>query len=182
MTQTQRKLLEWPILILLIWFSQIIEISFLNHAMPWAGAMQLCPIIIFYIATNRPWGILTLLTVLFSLLGSSTVGFPLSIYMAAYLWTALTIKSVVSGITLEGRNAFFTLSLGAQLLAKVIIWFLLSYQHQTLPIFQSVIIVILNSVLTAGLAWILYPYIRRWDRYFEHNIEDANDLSAGALR
>lgn len=177
MTQTQKKIFEWPLIILILWLSQSLEIAVLSHLPKWMGAVQLAPIIIFYIASVRGWGILTVCTVIFALIGSSTSSYPVSIYISASLWTALTIKLFVTGITVEGRRSFFLLSFGGQILAKILTWGFLHSFSRSLPVLPSISIVIFNSILTAGVAWIVYPYLRGWDRYFEHNPEESGELS-----
>lgn len=182
MTQTQKKIFEWPFIILIIWLSQAVELSVLSKMPSWIGAAQLVPIFIFYLASTRSWGPLVLLTLGLSALGASTVSYPTSVYMSVHLWTALVLRASVSSFSLEGRRSFLGLALSGQAFAKVLTWVLLHTFYRTLPPLQSISIVIFNSAFTACVAWLVYPYLRSWDRYFEHNPEDSGDLNTSLVK
>jgi hypothetical protein len=181
MTQTQKKFLEWPLILTILLLVQAFEVALLR--LPFGlGPIHVIPVLISYLAVTRNWVQLVALTALFGFLGSSTIGFPWPLYVAALLWTALIEKAVLLTFSVEGRGPFAGLAAGANILFRLLTWFLLESFNDTLPVGLLAMGLIGSTLASAGLAWYLFPLFAAWDSYFEHAADEARELKPGALR
>jgi hypothetical protein len=177
MTSTQKRWVEWPLILILIAFVQALELSVFQKIPFFFGAIHLVPVVITYVALTRDWlksvGIVTL----FAALGSATIGFPVGFFVGAQVWTALLTKVLVSVLALEGRRIFCVLVMGGQIVSKILVIFMLSSKGRV-PEMLHFWGVSLTSALAMGLlAWFIYPLLLWWDRYFEHIEEDMPELN-----
>lgn len=181
MNQTQKYLFELPILALFFWIWQALELSVLR--LPFgAGGIQIIPSIVTYIALTRSWERTTLFAFLLVFVGSFNIGIPATTYIAAGVWTALFAKLFSSEFAVEGSQKFMLLAGGAHLCNKFLIFALLRYQHNALPFWIFIKDVTISSLSTMALSYFVFPYLVRWDEYFEHAIDESRDLNPDVLR
>lgn len=177
MTSTQKRWAEWPFILLILALTQAVEISLLQRLPFFLGSIHLVPIVITYVALTRDWlkavGIVTLLAAL----GSATIGYPVGFFVGAQVWTALLAKVLVSVMALEGRKVFCGLVMAAQLFSKFLVILMMSSKGRVPEFLHFWGISITSAVGMGLLAWILYPLLLWWDRYFEHIEEDMPELS-----
>jgi hypothetical protein len=171
MTMTQKRWLETPILLMILWIFQALELSIL-HLPYYLGTPQLLTLIVGYAAFSRGWAGTAALAALMSFLASANVGYPTGLFVAAHIWAALGTKGAVSALTLEGRPAFVLLVVGYSFLLKVITLSLLKFAgaSPTLPLFIAQFFS--QTAIMALAAWIAYPLLRKWDDYFLHTTDD----------
>ena len=181
MTPTQKKVLEWPLLILILWLSQSMEISLLRLPGP-LGSFHIPPVLIVYLALTRSWGSLTLLAFVFSYLGSTSVSHSASIYIASQVWTALATKSVATALALEGRPQFTMLVVGSHIVSRLLTHVLLAYLGQNADVFSFVSYTLIGALPAALLGWLLFPLFMEWDRYFGHEADDSRELNPDLIR
>lgn len=180
MTPTQKRFVEWPLILLLVWSTQVLEISSLR--VPLLGPVQILPVLITYLAVTRAWGELFWQAATFAFLGSSVIGYPWPVYLAVQVWTALILHLVVQTFALEGRQAFTGLSALGSVTSKVLTYLVLRSGMQVLP-FNIFLRDLFGAALSASiLAWFLFPLFAAWDAYFEHEADEARELKPGALR
>ncbi len=180
MTQTQKKILEWPLLLALLYFIQVLEVGVLH--LPLLGSLQVCPILIIYFTLSRGWGQLAFLSFLFSTLASTWVSYPALLFVCVQVWTALITKAVVYGLALEGRNPFVFLVAGSNAFYRLLTWYLLKSDGDAIPFWDTLLHTLGTSLSSALLAWCFYPLFVGWDEYFEHEAEDARELNPNVLR
>ncbi len=181
MNPTQKRFLEWPLL-LFIWFViGALEMSVLQ--LPFGmGAPQIVPILIAYFCLTRNWFQLTFLTIIFAILSSGHIGFPTGVYVAGLLWAALITKIFVMGFTLEGRRAFVALVAIFHIFWQELTWLMLKSLNMA-PLFRVMFWKLPGIVLIVGvLAWFLFPLFIRWDEYFDHAIDDSRELNPNVLK
>jgi hypothetical protein len=171
MTMTQKRWFEIPILLLIIWVSQAVELSL--FPLPYyLGTPQLFSLMVAYVAFCRGWTSTAVISFLLAFLCSANVGYPTGLFIAAHLWSALSSRAVVSAFTLEGRPAFVIVVTGYSLFLKILTWSLLKSldASPTLPLFFAQFFS--QTALLAAAAWIIYPLFRKWDDYFLHTLDD----------
>lgn len=181
MTQSQRRFAEIPLLLLILWCVQALEISVLRLPLN-AGAVHLMPVLITYVALTRSWGMLGLLSFAFAFMGSSTIAYPAGIYIAVQMWTALVTKGFVKAFALEGRTPFTVLAVSSHVVAKIITFLCLLALKMSPPVGHSVLHLVGGAASTALLAWFLFPPFVAWDSYFEHEADEARELNPTLLR
>lgn len=179
MTQTQKRWIEVPLLLLILWVVQALEMT-LFRLPYYLGAPQFISILIAYVAFTRGWNTVTVLSFVFSFIASANVGFSTGVFIAAHVWAALITKGVVMAMTLEGRPAFVGLVVGYSLLLRTLTYSLLQYANAgpTLPSFFAQILV--QTTVFAGLAWILYSLFSFWDGFFGHLEEEEHSRGVRA--
>ena len=181
MTPTQKRFVEIPLLLGLLWLIQALEISFLQ--MPFqAGAVHVVPVVIVYFALTRSWTRLVILSILFALAGSFTVGHAATIYVAVQFWTALFSKVIVSEFALEGRKPFAFLVVGSNAFSKTLTWILLGMQAHAMPAQFFLKSLFLSMGTTAIVAWFIFPLCVSWDEYFDHPVHESRELNPDILR
>lgn len=181
MTPTQKKFIEWPLLILLLWIAQSLEISLLR--LPGVlGSFHVTPVLIVYLALTRSWPTLTILAFVFSVLGSTSVSHAIAVYIAAQMWTALVTKSVATALALEGRPQFTLLVAGSAVLSRVIMHGILLYIGQSTDLWTFLSYTVLGALPAALLGWLLFPLFMGWDRYFGHEADDSRELNPDIIR
>ncbi len=181
MTQTQKKIFEWPLLFLILVLIQAIEISLLDLPLG-LSTLHFIPVLSIYIALTRSWGQILLLSFVLGILGSPAIGYPAAIYISVLAWTALTTKAVVSALALEGRRPFVGLTAASHIFSRLLTWALLKNIGSALP-FSTMFQWMIGSTLTTSfLAWVLFPYFVAWDEYFEHEADEARELNPNVLR
>jgi hypothetical protein len=168
----QKRFLEWPLLLLLIWVEQSLEISFINRFF----SFQLLPIIFTYIAFTRDWTNGALLVGALAYLGSSHIGYDQTLYVCVFLWTALTTKVFVETFAMEERGSFIALSLGTHVFSKTLIWLLLRSEGDAVGIWRFVWDTLSILPVVGVVAWALYPLLVAWDNYFEHEHKNTADF------
>lgn len=146
------------------------------------GAIQFVPVFITYFALTRGWGRLFVLALVFSFIGSFTIGYSAAIFMAVQVWTALVVKIVVSEFALEGRQSFTFLVAGSQAFGKTLTWILLRTKGQALSPGLFLISLVTCSILAGAVGWFLYPRCLGWDTFFQHPIDEARELNPDILR
>jgi hypothetical protein len=179
MTQTQKRWIEIPVLLIVLWVVQALEMTLFR--LPYfLGAPQFISILIAYIAYTRGWNTVTILSFVFSFMASANVGFSTGVFVAAHMWAALITKGVVMAMTLEGRRAFVGLVVGYSLLLRGLTYALLQYANAgpTLPSFFAQILV--QTAIFAVLAWILYWPFSFWDGFFGHLEEEEHSRGVRA--
>ena len=181
LSQTQKKVIEWPLIVALVFFIQALEISVLRLPL-WIGPIHPMPILIVYLSVTRNWGPLVILTSVFAFMGSATVGYPWPVYLAVHLWTALVLKLVILTFALEGRRAFIGLAALGNVLSKILVYVIQGSLFKTLPLPLFLRDLVATTLVATVLAWILFPAFAAWDAYFEHELEEARELRPGALR
>lgn len=181
MTPTQKKFSEFPIMILLVWIVQALEVSILRVPGVFAP-VHFIPVLTCYITVTRNWFVMAALALLFAFLGSSTVGYPWPVYVSALLWTALTLKIVILTFTLEGRRAFTLMTGAGGILFKILVHVILGSTARTLPFFSALRDWLASGLVMAAMAWFLFPVFAAWDAFFEHQSDEARELKPGALR
>ncbi|MBS1984159.1 MAG: hypothetical protein JST16_08300 [Bdellovibrionales bacterium] len=180
LTQTQKRFIEWPLILVLVFGIQIVETAV---ELPLLGPVHVMPVLITYLAVTRNWGQLTFLTLIFSFMASSTVGYPWPTYVAVQVWTALALKAILTTFTLEGRREFTGLTALGNLISKAIVYVLLSGgSDRGFPLSFLLKDIFTTTLLTALLAWFIFPLLAAWDAFFEHEAEEARELKPGALR
>jgi len=180
MTQTQRKLLEIPILLLLLWLTQGLEISLLR--LPFGlGSLDVIPVLVTYTALTRHWYLLGALSFAFAFIGSSTVAYSAGIYIGVQMWTALVTKICVKAFALEGRGPFTGLAVSSWMVGKILTGFLLSLSQPPLPLGFFFAQLATGALSTALIAWLFFPAFVGWDKFFEHEPDEARDLSPDIL-
>ncbi len=179
MTMTQKRWLEIPLLLLLIWVYQGLELSLL-HLPYYFGTPQLISLIVAYVAFSRGWTLTVILGFLLSFLGSANIGYATGIFVAAHVWSGLASKTLVSALTLEGKPAFTLLVVGYSFFLRSLTWFLLKAHgaSPTIPLF--VVQFLVQTLLLAVAAWLLYPIFLKWDEFFMH-AQDEETLGQQSL-
>lgn len=180
MTPTQKRFVEWPLILFLVWSTQVLEISTLR--VPLLGPIQILPVLITYLAVTRAWGELFWQSAAFAFLGSSVIGYAWPVYLAVQVWTALILHLVVQTFALEGRQAFTMLAALGSLAAKVLTYLVLRSGMQVLPLNIVLRDLVSAAVSASILAWFLFPLFAAWDAYFEHQADESRELKPGALR
>jgi hypothetical protein len=181
MTPTQKKWLEWPLILALIWVAQSLEISVLR--LPGAlGSFHIPPVVIVYLGLTRNWFQLTALAFVFAILGSATVTHSGGLYIAAQVWTALFVKTLVTSFALEGRLQFTLLVAGASIFSRVLTHVLLAYQGGNADFWTFLVYTVLGTPTAALLGWLLFPLFMEWDRYFQHEADEARELNPDKIR
>lgn len=181
MTQTQKKTLEWPLIFALVVLVQSLEVGLLR--LPFGlGPVHVMPVLISYLAVTRSWGWLTLLTFIFSFMGSFTIAYPWPVYVAVQIWSALFMRVIMQTFTLEGRRSFTGLAALGHLLSQVLVFVIQGGTARTLPLADVTKGIAAGTLVSAALAWWLFPLFASWDAYFEHEAEEARELKPGALR
>ena len=181
MTPTQKRFAEWPVLIVLIWLAQALEVSLLRLPAPF-GSFHLPPIIIIYLALTRSWPSLAMLSFLFAVAGAATVTQPGEIYIASQLWTAFATKAVVTAFRLEGRFAFTALVAGAHIINKILVLILLANRNIDVDLLTSILSVVFGTFPAVLLGWFLFPIFMRWDLYFMHEPAESRELNPDGIR
>lgn len=181
MTQTQKKIFEIPLILLLIWFWQVLEIWIARIPMQ-SGSLQLVPILITYVALTRTWGKLTAICFFLALVASFNVGFSKNVFLAMHLWGALVTKLFSSEFAIEGRRPFMLLAGGAHVFVKLFTWICLKYTETAPTLGYYGETVFLSTLATLGLAYLVFPYLVGWDEYFEHPIAESRDLNPDKLK
>lgn len=181
LTQTQKKFIEWPLIILLVFCVQSLEISVLRLPL-WIGPVHPIPVLLAYLAVTRNWDALVMLAAIFAFMGSSTIGYPWPVYLATQLWIALILKLIILTFALEGRRSFTGLTAVGNILSKILVFVILGSVSKTLPWPLFLRDTFLSTIMSAILAWFLFPMFAAWDAYFEHEPEEARELRPGALR
>lgn len=178
MTPTQKKTFEIPILLLLLWTLQALELSIMQLPF-FVGVPQIVSFIVAYIAFTRDWGMIAILSFAFAALGSANVTYASGIFIAAHMWTALFVKLAASSLTLEGRQSFVMLMVAFHFLYSLMVMILLHFVNAgpTLPSFFAQFFV--QVLYVAAGAFLLYPLFQKWDEFFDHAEEDENSLSRG---
>jgi hypothetical protein len=179
MTPTQKRFTEGPLLLLMILLSQALELSLFQKIPIFLRPIQLTPILIAYLALTRDWGLTFLLSAALSYMGAATVGYPTGVYMASQIWVALSIRLLVSIMALEGRHAFTLLVLGGNLFQKLLVRLIMGSQGQFVDVALFLGDLAKTTVTATVLAWILYPFFIKWDRFFEHERDDSSNLQTG---
>ncbi len=173
MNTYQKRIFEWPILLIFLWLEQSLEIAFINRFF----AFQLLPIFIIYIAYTRDWPKVALHSAVLAYMGSSHIGYDPTLFVCVSVWTALTIKFFVETFAMEERPAFIWLNIAAHTFSKTLTWILLSSEKHSLSFGHFLADTILGIPLIAVSAWALYPALLKWDDYFEHENRNSNDLN-----
>jgi len=181
MTMTQKRWLEVPILLAIIWLSQALELSLL-HLPYYLGTPQLVSLLIAYVAFSRGWTSIMIIGFVLSFLGAANNGYPTGLYIAAHLWAALLMRIVVSALTLEGRSAFVLLVASYDIFLKTLTWTLLKFlgASTAVPLFLAQFAA--QTTLMAICAWLLFPVFRKWDEYFLHALDEDSLGPATTLR
>lgn len=176
MNQTQKKLLEIPLLLLTIWVFQALELSLIKLP-SFLGVPQVTSLIIAYIAYTRGWKTTTVLSLVFSALGTANIVYPTGLYIAAHMWAALFTKVAVGAFALEGRRSFVLLVISFHIILKSITLGLLKFVNAgpTLPLFF--VQVFAQLILAIIFAYLLYPLFVKWDEFFNHAMSEDNSLS-----
>jgi hypothetical protein len=179
MTMTQKRWLEIPLLLMIIWTFQALELSLL-HLPYYLGTPQLISLLVAYVAFSRGWTTTVVLGFALSFLGSSSVGYATGLYIAAHVWSGLASKTLVSGLTLEGRSAFVLLVVGYNIFLRSLTWMLLKLigASPTLPLFLAQFFT--QTLLMALAAWIVFPLFVKWDDFFAHT-QDEESLGQQTL-
>jgi hypothetical protein len=173
-SQSQKKALEWPLLILLVFMTQALESAWLP--------IEVIPILVSYLAATRRWGTLAGLSAVLGILGSPSVGFPGLIYISAIIWAALFQKAILQTFRLEGQQTFVGLAGLGMLLYKILVYTFLVFAGRARPFESFALHAVTVSVLASGLAWALFPLFAKWDELFEHDPDESTELKPGALR
>ncbi len=181
MTQSQKRIAEWPILIAIVWGIQILESS-LSFYLGNTFSVHMGPIFISYLVLTRDMAKSLFLSVAVSLLFSPLVGFSGGIYISAQMWTALIGKSFVYAFALEGRIPFMILTGGLSMLFSVLSVSIMSMNQYHFSIWTQLWQLPITTLLSAGIAWLLYPKFVAWDLYFDHEPDDARKLDPGRLK
>lgn len=176
LTPTQKKVVELPLFVLILWIVQSMELSLLQLPFS-AGIPQLVSFIVAYIAFTRGWKTTTVLSCLIAFLGASNIGYSAGIFIAAHMWAALFTKVIIAALALEGRRSFVSLMLGFHLVFNLLTLGLLHFlgAGPTLPSFFTQYI--LQIAYVALMAYILFPAFIFWDEYFEHGYDDDTSLT-----
>jgi hypothetical protein len=176
LTPTQKKILELPLFLLLLWILQSLELSLLQLPFS-AGIPQIVTFIIAYIAFTRGWKTTTTLSFVIAFLGASNVAYSAGIFIAAHMWAALITKVVIAALALEGRRSFVSLMLGFHLVCNVLTLGLLHFSGAgpTLPSFFTQYI--LQVFYVAVMAYLLFPAFILWDDFFEHAYDEDSSLT-----
>lgn len=183
MTQTQKKWSELPLLLILLWIVQGLEISLLN--LPYyLGSPQIISILLAYFAFSRGWTSLTILSFVFAFMASANSGISTGVFVSSHVWTALIIKSISSALTLSGRNSFVGLSIAFSLILRTLTFVLLKSvgAGPTLPLFF--LQVLTQTAVFAIISWLIYPLFNFWDHHFDHVQEEDHNrgIHAQVLR
>ncbi|NCN26918.1 hypothetical protein GW915_05025 [bacterium] len=162
---------------MIIWLIQGFEISLSRMSLFGIVSIQLCPVIILYLSLTRDWSQLALLATAFAYIGSSVASVHPMIFISVYLWTAFIAKALVITLALENRRAFTFLVMTSVVFAKLLYASILRVQGV-----QIEYGIVLQSILGASffssiLAFLIYPTLVFWDRYFEHDIDSSRDLN-----
>ncbi len=181
MTHSQKQWSEWPLILCLVWFFQALEISVLR--LPFQnGALQITPVVIVYLAMTRNWEKLSLLTLVFSFLGTFTVGYSWIIYMAAQFWMAMTVKLFITGFTVDSRLSFAALVFCATGFGKLLSGFLLNSSGIQLSFFHTLKDSILYSAASGLLGFFCFTLFFVWDEYFNHPHIDASEMNPDIIK
>ncbi len=181
MTQTQKRIFEWPMLLVAIWALQALEISLLQLPAH-AGGLNVISILSVYLALTRSWPVLLVLSTVLAVMASAAVTHSGGVVLAAYVWTALATKAAAQAFALEGRRQFTGLVAGAFVFRKALTFVLLS-TFDVQPTLTGAIGYTLAGVVPAAIAgWFLFPLFMAWDAYFLHEAEDARELNPDRIK
>ena len=103
-------------------------------------------------------------------------------YVAAQVWTALTLKVILQTFAVEGRRQFTGLAALGAVIATTITYVLLKSVAKTLPLPLVLRDIVTTTAITAPLAYVMFPLFAAWDAYFEHEADESRELKPGALR
>ncbi|MEO5668240.1 MAG: hypothetical protein ABIR96_09295 [Bdellovibrionota bacterium] len=171
---TQKRWLELPILLALIWIVQALELSLL-HLPYYLGTPQILTLMIAYVAFSRGWTSTVILSFILAFLAAANIGYSTGVFVAAHVWSALATLTVVSALTLEGRSAFVLLVVGYDLFLKIVTWLLLRVVGAIPSIPLLLAQFFAQTAIMAIVAWLIYPLFKKWDDYFLH-VQDDDTL------
>jgi hypothetical protein len=172
-TKIQKKWVEIPLLVFLIWIFQAVEISL--TVLPWnLGSLSIFFSLLAFVSFSRSWEKTTVLAYLVAIMASSTAGTKGTLFIVSLVWATLFSKVLSSAFNLEGRNSFAILTGWFVLFQKIALWILLSHFEQSPTIGIFFVQVISQIFVNAAIAWVIYPVYIKWDQYFEHVAEEEN--------
>ena len=181
MNQSQKRWAEFPILLLLIWVFQGLELSVLR--IPFQhGAVQMAPVIVVYVALTRNWEKLAWLSLFFGFLGSFTVGYSWIVYVAAQFWMGLAAKVFISGFTIDSKISFAFLVSGCVVFSKLLAGFLLKVSGIDLLFLYVARDSIFSALASGVLAYLVYSFFLAWDDYFDHPHIDASEINPDIIK
>jgi hypothetical protein len=181
MSPTQKRIFEWPILLLVLWMLQALEISLLQ--LPFSlGSVHVFVIVISYLALTRDWLKMMLLSVGFSIMASFTTTVPAGVHIATLLWMGLLSKIFVQEFALEGRRTFMLLAVSNFAFYKLSTWIILKLWFQTFSLADTVSSILLSAPVVMVGAHLAFPWLLKWDHYFDHPVHESRDLMQGTLR
>ncbi len=181
MTSTQKRWVEVPFFVLLVWLFQSLQISIL--ILPFnAGAIQALPVLILYCAVTRSWARAVTLAALFAYMDSFTMEVNTLLFIVVQIWTALLLKIVARSFTVDSRFSFAALAVIGGFFSKTLIWITLSAWSKGAPLSQYVITSGVSAIMTGVMAFFLLPIFLAWDDYFEHVPIESAELSGDFLK
>lgn len=181
LTLTQRRYLEFPLLVVLLLVLQGMQISFIQlPAM--TGSVPLLFVLGVYIAYTRSWKKLAVLSCFLVLFELGASGVTSGILIAAFLWSLFGARAFVAQLALEGRPSFIVLCLNAFLFFRIFTWFVLAARGHAPPIGDAVSGLLLMLPFVLFLAYLMFPLCLLWDEIFGHVPDDSRDLTPGELR
>ncbi len=181
MTHAQKQWAEWPLLFLCIWVFQSLELSILR--LPFQnGALQLTPVILVHLSLTRNWERLSLLSLIFSFMGSFTIGYNWVIFVSTQLWMALVSKLFTMSFTVDSKKSFAVLTFLSIAFFKMLSGFFLKINGLNLGFFPVLRDTFISAFASGGLGYLLFPVMNAWDEYFNHAHIDAAEMDPDIIK
>jgi len=174
---SQKNLLEFVLLLLLITVFTALENSFLAMLPFHLGRFQFLHIVIFYLALTRSWGHLCILSMFLAYAANTNSALSTGVHISTLMWTAYVIKITSYTLSFESRYSFVSLSLFAHLSLSIFIWSLNGLLYRSIPLKDMLATLPGSSLGICITAYLIYPLLVKWDQYFEHEPEDARDFN-----
>ncbi|MEZ4816081.1 MAG: hypothetical protein R3A80_12915 [Bdellovibrionota bacterium] len=182
MSLTQKRLLQFPLLFLIIFLVILpLEWTVFSQLPFYLGPFNFLSILITYIALTRSlaqtlvWGLVG------GLISSLLYPFGFGAIIAAFAWSAMAAKLMTYALPFDSRVPFAAL-VCYQIAFCKILWRLLTLHTYHGIGWLDYILKNIPSFFTSGIiAFIALPFFVVWDEFFENNSPKSSDLKPSIM-
>ena len=180
MSLTQKRLIQIPLLFLIIFFVILpLEWSVFSQLPFYLGPLNVLSILITYLALTRSLTQTVFWGMIIGFISSLTYPFGYGAIIAAYAWSALAAKLISYTFPFDSRIPFVALVLMQSTFCKAL-WRILTLKTYHGIGILDFILKSLPSYLSIGvMAYFLLPILVVWDEFFENNAASGSELSPG---
>jgi hypothetical protein len=180
-TNTQKRWLEWPILIFIFWVTYALNI-FLTGKFGGVFSFLLILVCNTYIVMTRNIFKSFFIVFFLSWICSPMVGIDSTYFVAAQLICGMIAKMVLLGLALEGRVTFAVTTMSTVFAQSVFLVGTILYQNFYYSFWVALGHAMAGAILHGVLAYFIYPMAIAWDEYFEHEPELSSHSSLEEVR